>query len=71
MTIWLGARYTSTRRFELVASPNLLEELDEVLRRPKFRRYVPSAEVDSFLGALRERVLLVDNPTRGRSPAHP
>ncbi len=58
-------------RFELVTSPNLFEELDEVLRRPKFRRYVSPAEVDGFLDALRERALLVDDPPEAEVPLTP
>jgi putative PIN family toxin of toxin-antitoxin system len=35
--------------FELVVSLSLLEELDTVLRRPKFRRYLDLETVDDYL----------------------
>ena len=39
--------------FELVACPQLLGELDRVLRRPKFRRYATLEEVDHYVAVLR------------------
>lgn len=36
-------------RLEVVASPVLLAELDEVWRRPKFRRFITLDEVDELL----------------------
>lgn len=51
--------------FELVVSPQLLEELREVLRREKFRRYVTHEEVDAFLGLLRAEGIHVDDPEPG------
>ncbi len=41
-----------TGEFELVACPQLLGELDSVLRRPKFRRYATSEEVDRYVAVL-------------------
>lgn len=40
---WLGGE------FELLVSPALVGELERVLLRPKFRRYVTEAEVRSFV----------------------
>jgi uncharacterized protein len=39
-------------RFELIVSPLLLEELEEVLRREKFRRYVGLDAVEAYLSVL-------------------
>jgi len=41
------------RRFEVVVSAKLLDELSRVLRREKFRRYVSLEEVDGYLQLLR------------------
>jgi uncharacterized protein len=47
--------------FELVLSPLLLEELEEVLRREKFRRYVDLDGVAAYLELLqRDAVIAVD-----------
>lgn len=51
------------KSFELVASPSLLEELDEVLRRPKFRRYLTESDVDEFLTTIRGQAWLTNDPT--------
>lgn len=47
--------------FELVVSPMLLEELDEVLRREKFRRYVTPEEVDEYLELVGLESTLIDD----------
>lgn len=52
--------------FELVVSPRLLGELERVLRRPRFRRYVTEAEVAGYVGLLAERAVVVQD-----SPAPP
>ena len=39
--------------FELVVCPHLLDELDSVLRRPKFRRYATLDEVEHYVEVLR------------------
>jgi putative PIN family toxin of toxin-antitoxin system len=49
--------------FELIVSPLLLDELDGVLRREKFRRYVTLEEVDAFVGSIRRAGIVVDDPT--------
>lgn len=39
-------------RYELVVSPRLFRELEDVLMRPKFRRWFPEEAVPLFLGRL-------------------
>jgi putative PIN family toxin of toxin-antitoxin system len=51
------------RDLEAIVSPLLLAELDEVLRRRKFRRYIDLESVDAFLGSLRSEGTLVPDPT--------
>ncbi len=53
-------------RFELVASPALLEELSDVLDRPRFRRWVSIATAAEFIAGIGEDALIVDDP-----PAQP
>ncbi|HXF57959.1 MAG TPA: putative toxin-antitoxin system toxin component, PIN family [Actinomycetota bacterium] len=48
--------------FELVVSPRLLEELERVLRRTKFRRYVTAAEVTEYVELLARRAVVVHDP---------
>lgn len=48
--------------FELVVSPMLLAELDEVLRRPKFRRIVSQPEIDAYVQLLRRESIVVEDP---------
>jgi uncharacterized protein len=45
-------RWTSERAFELVVCPMLLDELDEVLRRDRFRASISLEEVDTMLALL-------------------
>jgi putative PIN family toxin of toxin-antitoxin system len=47
---------------DLVVSPLLLEELEEVLKREKFRRYVDLDAVRDYLALLRRDALLVADP---------
>jgi putative PIN family toxin of toxin-antitoxin system len=54
--------------FELVVSPLLLAELGEVLRRPKFRRYVSEGEVDAFVELIRGESIVVDDPAPSPEP---
>lgn len=49
-------------RFELVVSPKLLAELEQVLKRPKFRRYVSEARASAYVAAIRSDALDVDDP---------
>jgi len=48
--------------FELVASPQLLAELEDVLRRDKFRRYVDIETVELFLELVRSEATVVPDP---------
>jgi len=43
------------RRFKMVVSDRLLDELEEVLFRPKFRQRVTTEQRTSFLALLRQR----------------
>lgn len=53
-------------RFELIASRALLDELSDVLARPKFRRWISAAVAREFVDGLADDALLVDDP-----PARP
>lgn len=46
-------------QFELIVSPLLLGELEGVLRRKKFRRYVAIEEVREYIHSLRQEGTLV------------
>jgi putative PIN family toxin of toxin-antitoxin system len=50
-------------RFELVASPLLLAELERVLSREKFRRYASLDQAHGYVRAIARLALLVDDPT--------
>ncbi len=54
--------------FELVTSPQLLEELRAVLRRGKFGRYVTKAEVDAYVDFLRRESVMVEDPDPSPEP---
>jgi putative toxin-antitoxin system toxin component, PIN family len=47
---------------ELVVSPLLLQELEEVLEREKFRRYVDLDTVGDYIDLLRREALLAADP---------
>lgn len=49
--------------FELIVSPLLMGELERVLNRPKFRRYVGSTAVHEFIEGLRRDGSSVPDPT--------
>ena len=49
--------------FELVTSERLLAELEEVLERPKFRRYVFAADIREFVEMLRARAIVAQDPS--------
>lgn len=53
-------------KYELIVSPQLLAELERVLRRPKFSRSISDAEITGLLDALREDATLAPDP-----PAEP
>jgi predicted nucleic acid-binding protein len=46
----------------LVVSPLLLDELESVLRRKKFRRYVDLDGVAAYLDLLRRDAQMADDP---------
>ena len=48
--------------FELVVSPMLLAELDEVLGRPKFHTYATAAEVAAYVELIRRESTIHDDP---------
>ena len=54
--------------FELVTSPQLLAELDEVLRRKTLRRYATEAEVEAYVELLRRESVVVDDPEPAIAP---
>jgi putative PIN family toxin of toxin-antitoxin system len=49
--------------FELVVSPQMLAELEDVLLRDKFRRYVDVEEVEAFLEGVRHEATVVPDPS--------
>jgi predicted nucleic acid-binding protein len=53
-------------RFELTASPALLEELRDVLARPRFRRWVGLDVAAEFIDGLAQDAVIVADP-----PAQP
>ena len=46
----------------LVASPALIDELEDVLARDRFRRWVSMGHVQAYLAAIRDRAELVPDP---------
>lgn len=48
--------------FEVIASLHLFEELESVLLREKFRRYVDLDVVDRYIGLLRREALTAADP---------
>jgi putative PIN family toxin of toxin-antitoxin system len=60
--------------FESVVSPQLLDELRDVLAQPKFRRYVSREEAATYVRLIeRSSIVLADPPPdgSGRYPADP
>jgi putative PIN family toxin of toxin-antitoxin system len=57
-------------RFELVASPLLLDELHDVLTRPRFRRWISTDTVAEYVEGLRDAALFAADPAAqpGLSP---
>ena len=54
--LWLGGE------FELVVCPHLLEELEGVIRRPKFHDLVTPNAVEEFVDVIRRGAITVENP---------
>ncbi|SRR6266536_1744529 len=48
--------------FDLVVSPALIGELERVLARPKFSKYVTSTEATAYTWMLRDEGVMVDDP---------
>ncbi len=59
----LVVRAFADDRIEVVASPLLLAELEHVLRRPKFSRYVDSRTRREFVDRVRRHATIVADPT--------
>ena len=49
-------------RFETIASEKLLAELEAVLLRPKFRRYLSEDEARGYVGRVRSSSTMVPDP---------
>lgn len=49
-------------RFEMIVSEELLEELERVLLRPKFRRYTTAEEVTEYVELFRRSAILKSGP---------
>lgn len=49
-------------RFEIVVSPALLAEAQDVLARPKFRRWVTHTTAEELVQALKDTAILADDP---------
>jgi putative PIN family toxin of toxin-antitoxin system len=64
VTAWID------ERFELIASPALLDELADVLARPKFHRFITAALVSEFIDGLATDAVIVADPAElpGVSP---
>ncbi len=56
LTAWVDGR------FELIASPTLLEELRDVLARPRFRRWVSTETAAEFIDGLAQDTLVIQDP---------
>lgn len=52
----------SLDQFELVISAKLLDELAEVLARPKLQRWVSRATANQYVDALAESATMIDDP---------
>jgi uncharacterized protein len=48
--------------FDLIVSPKLLDELEDVLLRPKFRAYVSPEQVGAYVEALASEALAFEDP---------
>lgn len=48
--------------FEVVASPQLLDELEDVLARPKIRRHIAPADAAAFVSWVRRTAIPFDDP---------
>ncbi|MCF2489008.1 putative toxin-antitoxin system toxin component, PIN family [Dyadobacter sp. CY347] len=46
-------------RFEILTDKALVNELFEVINRPKFRKYVSAEQIDAFMDLLTERSIVI------------
>ena len=51
-------------RWTLIVSPLLLDELDDVLQRPRFRRYLSRADAWDFVGDIQALGEVCEDPAR-------
>ncbi len=58
-------------RYRLIVSPMLLHELETVLARPKFRRYLSIDDARRFVVMVRELAEVVDDPPAPTEPITP
>jgi putative PIN family toxin of toxin-antitoxin system len=54
--------------FESVVSPRLLDELSEVLKRQRFRRYATYEEVEAYLDVVRAMSVVLGDPEAQGNP---
>ena len=57
-------------QIDIIVSPLLLDELGDVLHRPKFRRWLSVTETDAYIAFLAEHATAVDDPApeHGHTP---
>lgn len=49
-------------RFELLASPALIDELADVLARPRFIRWISTPTAAEFIAGVQESAVIIDDP---------
>lgn len=49
-------------RFDMLASPALIDELADVLARPRFRRWISTTTAAEFIAGLQESAVIIDDP---------
>ena len=49
-------------RLDLLASPALIDELSDVLSRPRFRRWISAQTAAEFIAGLQESAVIIDDP---------
>ena len=55
-------RAAFAQEFEPVVSPRLIDELSNVLRRPKFSELLASSQIEAFVEAVEETAVVLDDP---------
>ena len=60
---WLDALLLNSALILLI-NDTLLSELDAVMHRPKFRRYVSPAQIDQLMNLLLERATLIETVSK-------